>query len=87
MLAETGAELILHGHAHEALMTATPGPAGSIPILAVPAASTPAGGHGQPARWNEIAITREGAGFRTEVLARGITPGMTVETLGGFVLC
>jgi len=87
VLAETGAELILHGHAHEALMTAVPGPAGSIPILAVPAASTPAGGHGQPARWNEIAVTRDGAGFRTEVTARGITNDLTVEELGRFVLC
>lgn len=87
MLAETGAELILHGHAHEALMTATAGPDGSIPILAVPAASTPAGGRGQPARWNEIAITRDGAGFRTQVTARGVTAAMTVERLGSFVLC
>ncbi|TAJ70785.1 MAG: metallophosphoesterase [Phenylobacterium sp.] len=87
MLAETGAELVLHGHAHEALMTRTAGPAGPIPILAVPAASTPVGGHGQPARWNEIAIAREGAGFRTQVTAHGITAAMTVETLGGYVLC
>ncbi len=87
MLAEVGAELILHGHAHEALMTSTPGPRGSIPILAVPAASTPAGGPGQPARWNEIAITAEGGRFRTAVTARGITPTLDVETLGSFVLC
>jgi 3',5'-cyclic AMP phosphodiesterase CpdA len=86
MLAETGAELILHGHAHEALMTATAGPNGSIPILAVPAASTPAGGKGQPARWNEIAISRDAAGFRTQVTAHGITAAMTVEPLGSYVL-
>lgn len=87
MLAEAGAELILHGHAHEALMTRTVGPTGPIPILAVPAASTPAGGHGQPARWNEIAIARDGVGFRTQVTARGISAGMTVEKLGSYVLC
>jgi 3',5'-cyclic AMP phosphodiesterase CpdA len=87
MLAETGAELILHGHAHEALMTGTPGPSGAIPILAVPAASTPAGGKGQPARWNEVAISRDGAGFRTQITAHGITAAMTVEPLGSYVLC
>lgn len=87
VLAEVGAELVLHGHAHEALMTSTPGPDGSIPVLAVPAASTPAGGHGQPARWNEIAIVHDGAGFRTSVTARGIMPDLTVETLGSFELC
>ena len=86
-LAETGAELILHGHAHEALMTRTAGPTGPIPILAVPAASTPVGGHGQPARWNEIAIQRDGAGFRTQVTAHGITRDMTVEALGSYWLC
>lgn len=87
MLAEVGAELILHGHAHEALMTGTRGPARTIPILAVPAASTPAGGHGQPARWNEIAIERDGASFRTTVTARGVTTDLSVERLGRFVLC
>ncbi len=87
MLAETGAELILHGHAHQALLTRVPGPLGPIPILATPAASTPAGGHGEPARWNEIEIARDGAGFRTTVRARGITPALTVEPLGSFVLC
>lgn len=87
VLGEVGAELVLHGHAHEALMTSTPGPHGPIPILAVPAASTPAGGHGQAARWNEIAIVRNGAGFRTSVTARGVMPDLTVEALGSFELC
>ncbi|HEX7885534.1 MAG TPA: metallophosphoesterase [Phenylobacterium sp.] len=87
MLAEAGAELILHGHAHEALLTGAPGPTGTIPILAVPAASTPTGGRGQPARWNEIAVTRDGTGFRTEVTAHGVTAATTVEKLGTFVLC
>jgi 3',5'-cyclic AMP phosphodiesterase CpdA len=86
MLAEAGAELVLHGHAHEALLTTVPGPAGPIPVLAVPAASTPAGGRGQPARWNEIEIARDGATFHTRVTARGITPDLTVEHQGSFVL-
>lgn len=86
VLAETGAELILHGHAHEAHLTTVPGPLAPIPVLAVPAASTPAGGHGQPARWNEIAIARDGGGFRTTVTARGITEDLMVEHKGSFVL-
>ena len=87
VLAEAGAELVLHGHAHEALLTTVPGPADAIPVLAVPAASTPCGGRGHPARWNEIEIARDGAGFRTQVTARGITPALTVEHKGSFVLC
>jgi len=86
MLAEAGAELVLHGHAHEALLTTVPGPKGPIPVLAVPAASTPTGGRGQPARWNEIEIARDGPAFHTRVTARGITPALTVEHQGSFVL-
>jgi 3',5'-cyclic AMP phosphodiesterase CpdA len=86
VLAEVGAELVLHGHAHEALLTTVPGPAAAIPVLAVPAASTPAGGRGEPARWNEIEITRDGAGFRTRVTARGVTSGLTIDDLGSFAL-
>lgn len=87
MLAEAGAELVLHGHAHEAHLTTVPGPQAPIPVLAVPAASTPTGGRGQPARWNEIEITRDGKAFRTRVTARGITPDLTVEHKGSFDLC
>lgn len=86
VLAETGAELVLHGHAHKALLTSVRGPTGPIPVLAAPAASTPAGGHGEPARWNEIAILRDGAGFLTQVTARGVTNKLTFETLGRFTL-
>lgn len=86
VLAEAGAELVLHGHAHEAHLTTVAGPKAPIPVLAVPAASTPAGGRGQPARWNEIEIARDGPGFRTRVTARGITPDLTVEALGRFAL-
>jgi len=86
VLADAGAELVLHGHAHEALLTAVPGPRAPIPVLGVPAASTPGGGHGQPARWNEIGVSREGEGFRLHVTARGVTRGLTVEPLGSFTL-
>ena len=87
MLADAGAELVLHGHAHEAHLTTVPGPQAPIPVLAVPAASTPTGGRGQPARWNEIEITRDGEAFRTRVTARGITEELTVEHKGSFDLC
>lgn len=86
MLKATGAELILHGHAHEAHLGRLAGPTRDIPVIAVPAASTPAGGSGQPARWNEIEITPGVDGFRTRVVAFGITPALTVEPMGAFVL-
>lgn len=86
MLGTSGAELVLHGHAHEALLTGVPGPRGTIPAMGVPSASTPTGLHDQAARWNEIEILREGAGFRTRITARGITPELGVEILGRFSL-
>lgn len=86
MLKTSGAELILHGHAHEALLTGVPGPNGTIPAMGVPSASTPTGLHDQAARWNELEILRDGPGFRTRVTARGVTADLGVETLGQFTL-
>lgn len=87
LLGETGCELVLHGHAHEAVLNGVPGPAGAIPVLGVPSASTPAGLlHDQAARWNEIEITGEGGSFRAKVTARGITTDLGVEVLGRFLL-
>ena len=87
MLREVGADLILHGHAHEALLTGVPGPNGPIPELGVPSASTPVGlAHDQAARWNEIEIAHDGAAFRIHVTARGVTADLGIERLGRFTL-
>lgn len=87
VLGNSGAELILHGHAHEALLTSVPGPRGAIPMMGVPSASTPAGlAHDEAARWNEIEVRRDGGGFQTQVTARGVTASLAVETLGRFCL-
>ncbi|WP_293897788.1 metallophosphoesterase [Phenylobacterium sp.] len=86
-LAAAGAELVLHGHAHAALLSGFAGPDGPIPVLGVPSASTPAGMHDQAARWNEIEIARDGAGFRAIVTVRGVTAGGDLETLGRYELC
>ena len=86
-LKRTGAELILHGHVHEALLGAVPGPTRDIPVMGVPAASTPFGRrHDQAARWNDIEISRDGKVFRTRVTSREITSDLGVVTTGQFVL-
>jgi len=85
-LADAGAELVLHGHAHEALLTSIAGPKGPIPVMSVPSASTPAGQHDQAARWNEIEVVRERGVWRTRVTARGVTPNLQIETLGSYEL-
>ncbi len=86
VLADTGADLVLHGHSHEGSLAAVRGPLGPIPVLGVASASTPAGLSHRAARWNEIAITRDGARFRAEVAVRGVTEGLHVETLGRYGL-
>ena len=42
ILARTGAELVLHGHAHRAVFATLPGPQGPIPAVGAPSASAPA---------------------------------------------
>ena len=76
VLAKHGADLVLHGHAHEALVGSVPGPNGSaIPVLGVPSASAKPSGH-SPARWHAIEIEDAPAGRRqVRIVARGIEPG------------
>jgi 3',5'-cyclic AMP phosphodiesterase CpdA len=79
ILQAEGAELVLHGHAHEANVTSTPGPFGPIPVLGVPPASGEPG-HDEGARWHEITV--EGAGadnWDVRVVARGLVGGKMSE--------
>lgn len=86
-LRRAGAELVLHGHAHEALLSVLPGPHADIHVMGVPSASTPAGlPHDQAARWNDLEILRNGAAFQTRVTAREVTVGLGVVTTGQFIL-
>lgn len=86
VLRRTGAELVIHGHAHEAPARTTPGPDGQIPVLGVPSASAAADGHGVPARWHGIEIERTGGAFTTRIVARGFGAGGQVEELGRYLL-
>lgn len=77
ILARRGADLILHGHAHESLIGSAPGPNGAaIPVLGVPSASAQPSGH-SPARWHAIEIEErpETGGRHVRVVARGVEAG------------
>jgi 3',5'-cyclic AMP phosphodiesterase CpdA len=89
LLARHGADLILHGHAHEAMVSTAPGPEGAmIPVLGVPSASA-MGERGHPAaRWHGVEIDRQADGaIEVKVVARGLDPktGQASE-LGRYVL-
>lgn len=88
VLERRGADLVLHGHAHEALLGAMRGRNGAtIPVLGVPSASARPNRHG-PARWNMIEIQpRVSGGFDVRIVARGIEAGRDGLTeLGRFSL-
>lgn len=86
VLHTAGAELVLHGHAHEAVVSATTGPRGPIPVLGVPSASAAPDGHAQPARWHLIEIDEQSEGFAARVISRGFGEGGKVEELGRYAL-
>lgn len=84
VLAVHGADLVLHGHAHEAAVSAIPGPHGPIPVLGVPSASAAQGGRHAPARWHCIEFSEEG---RMRVIARGLSAASgAFEPLGEYLL-
>lgn len=85
VLRAEGAELVLHGHAHEATVASTPGPQGPIPVLGVPPASGVPGRH-QPARWHAFEIRRLQGRWEVRVAARGLDEAGAVVELGRYSL-
>ncbi len=87
VLAETGAELVVHGHAHEASLNSVPGPDGAIPVIGVGSASQIHGaGHNQPAGWRLFRISSHEDGWRCAVETRRLTASGGFESLGAYVL-
>lgn len=85
LLKTHGAELVLHGHAHEAAVSTMPGPIGAIPVLGVPSASAVGHGRHPGARWHGIEI--DPTQRRIRVIARGLSAQSgAFEPLGGYVL-
>lgn len=84
IIARAGCELVLHGHAHEALVGKIAGPRGPVPVLGVPSASTAPGYKHAAARWHLLEI---GADHAVTVVARGLdkAEGAVIE-LGRYSL-
>ena len=75
VLAEHGAELVLHGHSHVHSLIWLEGPSGRIPVVGVPSASASPHADVDPAAYNLYRITREASGWRCEVIRRGLFAG------------
>ena len=64
VIAEHGAELILHGHTHRSSIHSIPGKGAEVPVVGVAAASAAQGGKlDDPARYNLFRIERNGTGW------------------------
>ncbi len=71
ILAESGAELVLHGHEHRDLVAELSGPRGAIPVRGIPSASYEAHDHNRIARYRIYELERS-AGSERPVVAREI---------------
>jgi 3',5'-cyclic AMP phosphodiesterase CpdA len=81
ILKRHGVELILHGHDHIHSTMWFEGPAGRIPAVGVPSASSIANGHKPAAAYNLFAIERDGDAWRCEQSVRGIDDTLSVAEL------
>jgi 3',5'-cyclic AMP phosphodiesterase CpdA len=88
VLARHGAELVLHGHTHQAALRKLATPEGYAPVISVPSASANADhGYKGHAGYHVYGIERAGKGWRIEVEVRGIVPSLDrFEVEGRFAL-
>jgi 3',5'-cyclic AMP phosphodiesterase CpdA len=70
VLARTGAELVLHGHARNARLESVPGPAAPIPVLCVPSSSALPNPRDEAARWHLVTLPATGDGHWASVKVR-----------------
>src|SRR5262245_42598998 len=87
VLANEGAELVLHGHDHFSSVTWLDGPDRRIPAVGVPSASAATGGRWEPAGYKLYRVEGEPRAWRCEMIARGFEPETnTIAELGRRVL-
>lgn len=87
VVAEHGAELVLHGHTHRSGLARMKTPKGHAPVIGVPSASARAHKGKGHARYHLYRVSRDGSTWRVEVEVRGVTPGLDAfATEGRFSL-
>jgi 3',5'-cyclic AMP phosphodiesterase CpdA len=75
LLAQHGAELLLHGHNHEQQLMWLDGPHGRIPAVGVPSASAIVSDHDEPAAYNLYRIAGTPGAWQCEAVTRGLKAG------------
>lgn len=86
VVAECGAEMVLHGHNHKALLSWINTRQGRIPVVGAPSASIGHGWRDHPAEWRLFDIEKGAEGFEITMRRRRITPSNNVEDYGTFRL-
>ena len=74
ILAEQGAELVLHGHNHEHMMNSLNSRFGTVHVFGVPSASLIHSKHHPLAAWNLYGIVRQGGKWLINVTIRSLDP-------------
>ena len=74
VLAQHGAELVIHGHDHAHSVVWLEGVRGRIPTVGVPSASEAPPGKHDPAGYNLYNVDGSAGAWRCELVARGLTP-------------
>jgi len=82
VIAEAGAELVLHGHDHIHSLVRLKGPDGTVPAMGVPSASAAPGGTWTPAAYNLYRIDGGPGAWTCHAISRGIQADGTVGEIG-----
>lgn len=75
IIAEHGAELVLHGHNHEQQLTWLEGPKGRIAAVGVPSASAIISTHDEPAAYNLYCVDGGPGAWTCDLVSRGLRTG------------
>jgi 3',5'-cyclic AMP phosphodiesterase CpdA len=82
VIAEAGAELVIHGHDHIHSFVRLKGPHGPVPAIGVPSASCRFDGTHTPAAYNLYRIEDGAAGWQCRATSRGIDEAGNITELG-----
>lgn len=87
VLAQHGAELVLHGHNHEHMLNTLNSRFGTVHVMGVPSASLGRTKHHPAAAWNLYRISRQDGKWTTQVSTRGFDPSTRqIRTIAEFTL-
>ncbi len=77
IIARHGAELVIHGHNHRAMVAHMAGPAAQVPVVGVPSASAVPGSPDHRAAYHLFTVARDGAGWSVTARRRGLLPDLS----------